>query len=636
MKLQISVAAAICAGVALMGGCAQYSEQKAFKEELPLTTERITAVVTRTGTEIEFDDRGGSYQQEFTLSGTTVDQQHVTYRSSEVKEFRAESPRFLPPGEISSYTKAAEVLMEGGRLVIFAPPGGSMGKEFIAGIDQGKNPLSVRRNLCIGVRVGSPPALDRRIGVFTMPIAEVVLHDANTLVRLVIEDVTQTPLRDIVTGMTPLSTQVAVPVDSILYVKVKRWDGIKTLAVSIGVVAATLGLVVGIIAATKQSCPFLYSFDGDHYVFDAEPLGGATTAGLARTDLSRMEHIKPVDGAYRALLRNEVNETQYVDKLQLMYCDHDSSFTPIADGEDYVVLIRSSVAPTAARDETGADLLPFFHSRDGIAWETHMLSYKGDPEDSTRHRLRFTFPKPSGASRATVILHGGTTLWGSTMIRVMYELRGNDVDHWYEDADRHGPLFFRTMRWLELEGLYTMPLYARRGDAWIERGTVFGGGPLIHETQTVSFPLGRFTGDSLELCLRPPKGFWSFDHIAVSYDAVTRMPLLPLVMTQAVDQDGGDVSGLLAEEDHRYYEMPTQRDEASITWASPPVSQGKQRTLFARTSGYYVLHLSKEGPGELETLSNFLRTPGEIARYSAQQYQVWRSVLRAQVQRVPH
>ena len=56
MKLQISVAAAICAGVALMEGCAQYSEQKAFKEELPLTTERITAVVTRTGTEIEFDE----------------------------------------------------------------------------------------------------------------------------------------------------------------------------------------------------------------------------------------------------------------------------------------------------------------------------------------------------------------------------------------------------------------------------------------------------------------------------------------------------------------------------------------------------------------------------------------------------
>ncbi len=257
MKLRISVAAAICAGVALMGGCAQYSEQKAFKEELPLTTERITAVVTRTGTEIEFDDRGGSYLQEFTVSGTTVDQQHVTYRSSEVKEFRAESPRFLPLDKTSSFTKVAEVLMEDGRLVIFAQPGGSIGKGFITGVDEKEIPLSLQRNRCVGVRVESPPALDVRVGVFTMPIAEVVLHDGNTLVRFVTAGVTQTPLRDIMMGMTPLSTRVAVPVDSILYVKVRRWDGIRTLAVSIGAVAAVAVVVVGIALAMKQSCQII-------------------------------------------------------------------------------------------------------------------------------------------------------------------------------------------------------------------------------------------------------------------------------------------------------------------------------------------------------------------------------------------
>ena len=627
MKLWTNMAAALGLGLVLMGGCAQYSEEKVFNEQLPQTTETITAVVTRMGTQIAFDDRGGSYQTEFVLTGTTIQHQRITLRSTEIMEFRAESPQFVPLDEIPSY-KVAEVLTDGDQLIMFAPPGGSIEKTAVSGFDQTTKPLSVLRKRCVGGRLNSPLALDQRMGVSDLPVREVVLNGTHALVRFDSSGIVRTGFREVVMGVTPLSTLAVVPLDSILYVKVKRTDAIKTIAASIGVVAVGAGLVVAIIAATKQSCPFLYSYDGNSHIFDAEPLGGATTAGLARTELSRMEHLRPIEGTYRVLLRNEVEETQYVDKLQLMYCDHDASVTPIADGSDAVVLFKNPLSPINVVDEDGTDLLPFFRSRDGIAWETHMLAYAGNAGDSTRHTLRFRFTKPAGASRATVILHGGTTLWGSTMIRVMYQLRGRAVDQWYREADQHGPAFYETMLWLAREDLYTMPLYARRGGEWVERGTVSGGGPLIHETQTLTFPLSRFTGDTLELCLRPPKGFWSFDEVTVTYDSVARVPLCPLLMTQAMDQNGRDVSALLEKEDREYYEMPTQLDQATIAWSAPPVPPSLQRTVFARTTGYYVLHLSKDGPEDIATLRKLLTTPGEIVRYSAQHYRAWRVALR--------
>ena len=70
--------------------------------------------------------------------------------------------------------------------------------------------------------------------------------------------------------------------------------------------------------AGPQSCPFVYSYDGENYIFDAEPLGGAISEGLKKTDYSRLEHLKGVEGKYHLFLRNELEETQYTDAIKLL------------------------------------------------------------------------------------------------------------------------------------------------------------------------------------------------------------------------------------------------------------------------------------------------------------------------------
>jgi hypothetical protein len=285
--------------------------------------------------------------------------------------------------------------------------------------------------------------------------------------------------------------------------------------------------------------------------------------------------------------------------------------------------------PEEARDESGTDLMTFFRARDDIAWETHMASVSREPLESTRHTITLRFLKPPGVQRATLVVHGGTTLWGSNMIRVMYELRGNNVDRWYEEADRRGPALYDLLLWLGREELYTLKVHVLKNGAWHERGALVGGGPLIHESQLVPLAVSGTEGDRLVVQLRPPVGFWSFDQVAVTFDPTVSVPLTPLRMLTAVDQRGRDVSELLSEEDGKHLIMPDREDETTVTFEAPPLPPGKKRSLFLASSGYYRLHLPKQVPEDAEAIARLAVNPGEIVRFSAMKYSQWQKGNRA-------
>ncbi|MBK8552286.1 MAG: hypothetical protein IPL53_14965 [Ignavibacteria bacterium] len=69
--------------------------------------------------------------------------------------------------------------------------------------------------------------------------------------------------------------------------------------VAVVAIAAVFAVIIAlIISASKDSdpppprsssssCPFIYSFNGENYIFDGEPYGGAITEGLKKTDYSK-------------------------------------------------------------------------------------------------------------------------------------------------------------------------------------------------------------------------------------------------------------------------------------------------------------------------------------------------------------
>ena len=111
---------------------------------------------------------------------------------------------------------------------------------------------------------------------------------------------------------------------------------VRTIGLVAGVAAGTVALIAGIVAATKQSCPFVYSWNGTEYLFDAEPYGGAIARGLEKDDYSELEHVREQGGRYRLRITNEVDEKQFTNLMELWVIDHAPGTRVLADQDGHV------------------------------------------------------------------------------------------------------------------------------------------------------------------------------------------------------------------------------------------------------------------------------------------------------------
>jgi hypothetical protein len=457
---------------------------------------------------------------------------------------------------------------------------------------------------------GGPVTGEHIVGVTTSDGSEVELVDSP---RAYVANDTLYALE------TKMGQPFKIAVRDVQRVWLQRTDlGLSALA-TIGVAVAVVG-VLGVIAlATKESCPFVYSWDGTRYVFDAEPYGGATTRGLERDDWAALEHLRPVGGEYRLMVTNEVNETQFTNLMELLAVDHRTGVQVIADEHGGLHTVAAPQPPRAARDRDGRDLLPWLGRTDHLIWEPDAVP---DGAGTLRQEVTLTFPKPAGASTAKLVANVATGLWGSHMIRAMLELWGRDVGEWYTAIDTRPSARDSLLAWNLREEIFTLKVYVEEPSGWQVRGVLEGGGPFIAEDRVVPLEVSRVPGDSVRIRLRPPIGFWALNSFAMDYSADRALLVDTLPLVEAGDS-GRSVRSELVASDSSYFVMPDKGDHAWLTFRAPPARPGLERTVLLHSRGYYRLHLDATGPADTATLRRITVEPGAVARFAAERFGQW-------------
>ena len=138
----------------------------------------------------------------------------------------------------------------------------------------------------------------------------------------------------------------------------------------------------------KGSCPFLYTWNGEKYVFAKDiiwrsalgmPLGIMGGKAMhafpdASDDYIKIsgEQLKPKNGTYNIQVTSELWETIYIDKLQLVAIDHPDSvavfvpeqFSPPPFPGLEIYQVTNKITPISATDANGTDVLPFIAKKD--------------------------------------------------------------------------------------------------------------------------------------------------------------------------------------------------------------------------------------------------------------------------------
>jgi hypothetical protein len=140
----------------------------------------------------------------------------------------------------------------------------------------------------------------------------------------------------------------------------------------------------------KGSCPFLYTWDGEKYVFVKDilwrsalgmPLGIMGSSITYAFPNSADEYVKipgdvlkPKDGLYTIQITEELWETPYLDQVKLIVVDHpdtadiyvDERFAPPPYPPFHIYTVANKHTPKSATDEQGNDLLPLIRAQDDL------------------------------------------------------------------------------------------------------------------------------------------------------------------------------------------------------------------------------------------------------------------------------
>lgn len=366
----------------------------------------------------------------------------------------------------------------------------------------------------------------------------------------------------------------------------------------------------------SSSCPFVYSFDGEQYVLDAEPYGGAIAKGLKRTEWLPLDHLKEIDGRYRIVATNELDETEFTDEMKLVVVDHPEGSAVVPDAQGRVHTFVHPLPPVRAWDRAGRDIRSFVSASDNYLWPGLAETDDRAGSDGLRDSITFEFPKPADARTAKLVAGAWTTMMGSRAAKGFLELYGNKVQEFYDDVNGFGPGYRRVMSWYLNEELYMLKVWVEAREGWKPRALIYGGGPFIAKEKACTLDVSDVPGDVLRIRLNPPLGFWKLDRIAVDYSVDLPVNVLEIAPVSAVNQQGNDMRDLLEAGDDAFYKMPAKGNRAELVFIAPPPAAGLSRTVLLKATGYYEVHLDAKGEPRRDILDRCFNEPGFALRYA--------------------
>lgn len=407
--------------------------------------------------------------------------------------------------------------------------------------------------------------------------------------------------------------RISVPVKAVekieIYDKDKGATAASWIFSSLGVAAGAFGVLAVIVALTKSSCPFVYAYDGNGFLFTGEIFSGATQPGLERDDYMLLPGASSSGGSYSIRLTNEVHEIQSVNLASLLIIDHPDDLSVLIDKKGKIQTYRKPSVPLSAKNSAGKDLLAIIGKKDSLNYSGNVQGKDGMEE------IVMKFLKPSNCDSGKLLIRAKNSFWLDVLFTKFHMLFGEKYNTF---AVRQESASTDKLNKFLLDQNIPLSAYVEKNGKWEHAGYFNIAGPMAMRDDILPVNLEGINSDTIKIKLVTGFLFWEVDYAGMDFSKTQNVNISEMPARIALYKDSLDVRNLLNSRDNNYLVLREVGDEVMLDFDEPS-QQNTGRSVFLHTSGYYKILRDQTGPADKQALKTF-RKPNRFPEFSKETY----------------
>jgi hypothetical protein len=411
------------------------------------------------------------------------------------------------------------------------------------------------------------------------------------------------------------NNKVSVPTASISKVEIYDNDTATTTGSwvlgALGIAAGAFLIFAVIVIIFKQSCPFIYTHNGNDYQFAGEIFSGAIQPGLERHDYMVLPELKPHNGEYLLKVTNEVKEIQHINLMEIDVIDHAEEVNVLMDKYGQVQTFEEPVFPIKAETHNGLDILNLLNRKD-----TYYYNFNESAgADVIYDEVILTFDKPSNAQNGKLLIRAKNSLWLEHVFSSFHDMFGRMYNAFDKKEAKKSS---EELRNLMIDQGFPLKVYLEQNGEWVLQDFYEIAGPMAMKNDVLELDIRNIGTESIRIKLETGLMFWELDYAAMDFSENASYDKVTVPATHARDENNLDISKSIVTDDQEYYSQPIIGNEAVITFPVPELTN-ENRTIVLHSKGYYKIIRDQRGRARWKKLKTF-RDPGRMAQYSRELY----------------
>lgn len=300
-------------------------------------------------------------------------------------------------------------------------------------------------------------------------------------------------------------------------------------------------------AHRRGSCPFIYSWDGEKYLLEAEAFGTALGKALETETSSVLRGLHDNNGVLRLRITNERPETHYINAVKLSAVKHDSAAKTVLSNKDIPWPVFQSISPVRAKDHSKRDITTLLTCEDGQYWQSDLSQVTVN--STLRDQINLSFLRPRQYTQGSLLFRVINTDLITSVYHSVFGFLGDETLPFLQQLEREGPTVKLLREWTEKSGLH---VEIKNHDMWYPAGVVMPEANFVPFTRLVRLNFSDIQEDTVHIRLSALPDVWKIDAVAMDWTPVTPLDMQPIITNSAQTQYGTDVYPTISSIDQKY------------------------------------------------------------------------------------